>query len=115
VRIIAIYIELHQAIFDTFITKLDAILKKLFIVTVYFTVCDDLNINDLVDSDRRSQLEALLQSYNLTNVVNFPTRILHNTATSIDNNFIDVTKGGNYSVLGFQIVMPRHSYYTLLD
>jgi hypothetical protein len=38
---------------DTFITKLDAILQKLFIVTVDFIICDDININYLVDSDRK--------------------------------------------------------------
>jgi hypothetical protein len=37
-------------------------------------------------------------TYNLTSVVNFPTRIQHNSATAIDNIFIDITKAGNYSV-----------------
>ena len=84
--------------FDTFITKLDTILKKLFIVTVDFIICGDININYLIDSDRKSQLEALIKTYNLTSVVNFPTHIQHNSATAIDNIFIDITKAGNYSI-----------------
>jgi hypothetical protein len=51
-----------------------------------------------VDSDRKRQLEALLNTYNLTSTVNFPTRIQHNSATTIDNFFIDITKVGNYFI-----------------
>jgi hypothetical protein len=40
----------------------------------------------------------LLQTYNLTSVVNFPNRIQHNSVTSIDNFFIDITKAGNCSI-----------------
>jgi hypothetical protein len=52
----------------------------------------------LVDCDRKRQLEALLKTYNLTSVLNFPTRIQHNSATAIDNISIDITKVGNYSI-----------------
>jgi hypothetical protein len=40
----------------------------------------------------------LLQTYNLTSVVNFPTPIQHDSVTSTDNIFIDITKAGNYSI-----------------
>jgi hypothetical protein len=76
VYIITIY-RAPSGNFDTFITKLDAILKKLFIVTADFIICGDININYLVDSDRKSQLVALLKTYNLTSVINFPTPIHH--------------------------------------
>jgi hypothetical protein len=46
----------------------------------------------------KSQIEAMLKTYNLTSVVNFPTRIQQKAATTIDNIFIDVTKVGNYSI-----------------
>jgi len=36
-------------------------------------ICGDINIDNLVDNDRNHQLEALLKTYNLTSVVNFPT------------------------------------------
>jgi hypothetical protein len=88
--IIAIYKALSRN-FDIFISKLDLILKKLFMVTVDFIICGDININVLVDSDRKSQLEALLKTYNLTSVVNFPTCIQQNSATAIDNILIDIT------------------------
>jgi len=46
----------------------------LYTATSEYIVCGDINIDYLVDSDRKSRLEALLKSYNLTSVVNFPTR-----------------------------------------
>ncbi|PNF30487.1 hypothetical protein B7P43_G10883 [Cryptotermes secundus] len=84
--------------FDIFMNKLDLILNKLFKVTVDFVICGDFNINVLVDSERKRQLVALLQTYNLTSVVKFPTRVQHGSVTSIDNFFIDITKAGNYSI-----------------
>jgi hypothetical protein len=54
--------------FALFITKLDLILKKLYTFTQVYVIVGDININYLVDSFRKSQLEALLLTYNLTSV-----------------------------------------------
>jgi hypothetical protein len=72
------------------------------------------NINYLVDSDRKRQLEALLRTYNLTSVVNFPTRIQHNSATAIDNIFIDITKFGNYSISPIINGLSDHDAQTIM-
>jgi len=66
--------------------------------TIEYIICGDINIGCLVDSDRKSQLEALFKTYNLTNVVNFPTCTQQYSPTAIDINFIDITKMGNYYV-----------------
>ena len=50
--------------FDLFITKLDTILRKLYTSTIEYIICGDINIDNLVDSDRKSQLGALLKTYN---------------------------------------------------
>jgi len=55
--------------FDMFFTKLDNILKYLFTPTLDLIIVGDININYLVDSTRKSQLEALLKTYNLTSIV----------------------------------------------
>jgi hypothetical protein len=60
--------------FDLFISKLDTILRKLYTVTTEYIICGDINVDYLVDSDRKSRLEALLKTYNLISVVNLPTR-----------------------------------------
>jgi len=91
------YIQRPTGNFDLFITKLDTILRKLYIVTNEYIICGDTNIDYLVDSDNW-QLEALLKTYNLTSVVNFPTRTQKNSSTGIDNIFIDFSKMGNYSI-----------------
>src|SRR5215468_935742 len=84
--------------FYFFISKLDAILRQLYTVTTEFIICGDVNIDYLADSDRKRRLEALLKTYNLTSVVNFPTRTQKHSATAIDNIFIDTSKMGDYFI-----------------
>jgi hypothetical protein len=38
-------------------------------------ICGDMSVNYLEESSRVRQLNALMKTYNLVNVVNFPTRI----------------------------------------
>ena len=78
--------------FDLFISKLDTVLKKVYTPSLECIVCGDINIDYLTDNDTKSQIDALLKSYNLTSVVNFPTCIQKTSATIIDNIFIDTTK-----------------------
>jgi hypothetical protein len=70
--IIAIY-RAPSANVELFINKLDVILRKLYTATLEYIICGDINIDYLVDSDRKGRLEALLETYILTSVVNFPT------------------------------------------
>jgi len=55
-------------------------------------ICGDVNVNCLQESDKKSQLNALLNSYNCFSIVQFPTRTYKNSITAIDNIFIDKTK-----------------------
>ena len=98
VCIIAIYTALSGN-FDLFLSKLDVVLRNLYAATLEYIICGDINIDYLIDSDKKSQLDALLKTYNLTSVVNFPTCIQKNSATAIDNIFIDTSKMGNYFLL----------------
>jgi hypothetical protein len=47
---------------------------------------------------------GLVISTNLASTVNFPTRLQNNSATAIDNIFIDASLQGNY-VMDFLIMM----------
>jgi hypothetical protein len=47
---------------------------------------------------KKQQLDSLLASHNLCNVVNFPTRISNSSATTIDNFFIDKCRKEAYSI-----------------
>jgi len=47
------------------------------------------NINYLESNNKKNQLDNLLGTYNLIDTVFFPTRIVNNSASLIDNIFID--------------------------
>ena len=96
-NILAIY-RAPSGNFDLFLSKLDTILRKLYTATTEYIICGDLNVDFLVHSDRKSRLESLLNTYNLTSVVNFPTRTQNLSSTAIDNFFIDIFKMRNYSI-----------------
>ena len=65
-------------------------------IKVEFVICGDININYLQNCNKRQQLDALLQTYNLTGTVSFPTRKSKASFTAIDNIFITKTK--NYII-----------------
>jgi len=62
-------------------------------------ICGDIDINYLENCNKRQQLDALLQTYNLIGTVSFPTCKSKASSTAIDNIFITRTK--NY------IINPR--------
>jgi len=56
----------------------------------------------------------VIQTYNLTAVVNFPTRPQGNSRTMIDNIFIDNSKISNYSVFPFLNGLSDHDAQLLI-
>jgi len=49
------------------------------------------NINLLLNSNEATKLLTLMKTYNLTHMVNFPTRITYYTETLLDVTFVDTT------------------------
>jgi len=78
--------------------KLDTILQSLYIPLLHFIIRGDININYLNESVNKSQLDNILLSYNLSSIINFPTRVQNTSATTIDNSFIDVSQFESYTV-----------------
>lgn len=78
--------------FQLFLKNLNSLLCYLTNKGKQIIVCGDFNVDFLKDSDRKNDLEVLLQSFNLTSVVDFPTRVVQNSSTIIDNIFIDQDK-----------------------
>ena len=89
--ILVIY-RLPAGNFNICVTQLDRILQKLCTIKSHLIVCGDVNVNSLQESDKKSQLDALLKSYNLFSIVKFPTRTYNNSSSAMDNIFIDTTK-----------------------
>jgi exonuclease III len=75
--------------FKYFIDQLEAPLNSLYKVSTYFILCGDFNINHLEVCSRKLQIESLLASFNHSSTVTFPTRIVKNSSTLIDNIYID--------------------------
>ena len=73
--------------FTNFLERLDMILQKLYHERYNIIICGDINVNYLNDDNRKKQLDAVLQSYNLTSIVTFPTRVDISSSTIIDNFF----------------------------
>ena len=64
-----------------FYTLMENILNHFLKPTVTFLICGDLNINLLAKSNEAIKLLTLMNTYNLMQVVDFPTRITNNTGT----------------------------------
>jgi hypothetical protein len=84
--------------FTNFLQQLDLILQKLFNNKHNIIICGDVNVNYLVDNNRKSQLDAILHSYNLMGIVKFPTRFGLTSKMTIDNFFIDTSTFKEYEL-----------------
>jgi exonuclease III len=98
--------------FKSFLETLDAVLQSVYSPSQEIIICGDININYLVVNEQRKQLDNLLLLYNLTGIVDFPTR-LTDTSTAIDNVFIDVDRFHNYVVTPFPngLIMMRREWF----
>ena len=72
--------------------------STLYRADLNLVLCGDINIDYLTDNGRKRQLDSVLQTYNLTAIVTFPTRSQGISSTTIDNIFIDNSKISNYTV-----------------
>ena len=94
--------------FPHFLDKLEVILNLLYSNNTRLIICGDININYLVESNKKTLLDFLLTSYNLTSTVYFPTRIQNNSATDIDNIFINISKFDDYIISPIVNEMSDH-------
>jgi exonuclease III len=91
-RVKLIIISIYRApigSFDYFLYKLDYIFNSLHKDNTEFIMCGDINVNYLENNSKKVQLDEMFRTYHLTSTVNFPTRIIKNSATLIDNIFIN--------------------------
>ena len=95
--IIAIY-RTPNGNFNLFLSSLDNIIRSLFKVGVKLIICGDINVNYLTDSDKKRKLDVILLTYNLTGIVQFPTRTHSQSSTAIDNIFLDTCNITNYTI-----------------
>jgi hypothetical protein len=99
-RSLAIY-RSPRGDFTNFLKRLDLILQKLYNNKYNIVICGDVNKNYVTDNNRRTQLDAVLHSYNLAGIAEFPTRYGLNSQTAIDNVLIDTSTIGTYELYPF--------------
>jgi len=63
-----------------------------------FLLCGDLNVNYLTHSNWRLQLPVLLQTYNMAQSVDIPTRIHKTSNRAIYNIFADYTRINSFKI-----------------
>jgi hypothetical protein len=78
--------------FSEFLNRIESILNILHNKKIEVVISGDINVYYLVDNNRKTCLNSLLLSYNLSSIVNFLTRIQDNSISEIDNIFIDSSK-----------------------
>jgi hypothetical protein len=80
-----------------------------------FVICGDiyLYVNYLVDNNRKTCLNSLLLSYNLSSTENFPKRIQSNSISATDNIFIDNSKLEMYILTSLSNGLSDHEAHLL--
>jgi hypothetical protein len=67
-----------------------------------------------MESEKINQLDNLLLSYNLTNIINFPMRIQNTYATGIDDIFIDISQSESYTTTPILNGLSDHGEHLLI-
>jgi hypothetical protein len=93
--------------FKHFLTQLDVILESLYTPKWNLVISGDINVNSHNDNDKKNQLDALLNFYNLVSTTDFPTRIYNDSSSAVDI-FIDITKLNDYQVLPLTNKLSDH-------
>jgi hypothetical protein len=67
----------------------------------------------LRDNAWKNQLDALVNSYNLISIIDFPIRIYNDSSSAVDNIFIYITRKMNYEVFICTLSNTHfYSYFT---
>ena len=96
--ILAVY-RSPQGHFNTFLTNFDLTLHKFYNHNLNFIICGDFNVDYCTENLKRTQLDGILHSYNLSSVVDFPTRISSCSYSTIDNFFIDNSYLNKFNII----------------
>jgi exonuclease III len=113
--VIHLYCSLSEDFYQ-FLHILDSMLMYLCKPRTQLMLCGDINENFLVDTNYKMALTILLQSYNMTNVTEFPTRINEGHGTAIDGIYIDVSRANHFAVTSISNGLSNHdAQYIVLE
>ena len=78
--------------FEYFLNKLETLLNCISINSLELIICGDFNVNFLENTTHKQLLNSLLATYGLYSTIQFPTRIINSSASTIDYIFINTVK-----------------------
>jgi len=94
--------------FNNILTNFDLILHKFFNLKFNFIIYGDINIKYPVESYKKYKLDDILHSFNLSSIVNIPTRIGPNSISTIYNVFIDNSHLNKFVIISLIISLSDH-------
>jgi hypothetical protein len=68
----------------------------------------------MTNNTKKYKITSLLESYNLDYIVNFPTRVNTNSASTIDNIFLDRSKNKNFNIEPYYNRLSDHDSLMLI-
>ena len=95
-------------------TWLDTILQLLYTPKLNLITCSDINVNYLNDNDKKNELDAVLNSYNLFSMVKFPTRICNESISPINNIFDDIIMTDNFELFPLISELSDHDVQIII-
>jgi hypothetical protein len=84
--------------FQLFFNRLEVIIKKLLQSDLKLIICGDINVNYLIETERKRQLDPVLNCYNLFSMIHFSTRNQNGSSPAIDTVFIDTFAFSNFKI-----------------
>ena len=78
--------------FNLFLNRLDDSIKSIYKTNLNLIICGDINIDYLSENNRKKQLDPVLQTYNLTAIVYFPTRLKGRSSTKLKLNSVVLSR-----------------------
>jgi exonuclease III len=101
---------------EQFIMQFEKILKYIYKPKFEIIACGDFNVNFLENSSKLHQIIFLFQSYNLFQVVDFPTRITKDSSTAIDSIFLNYSRLNIFQVFSIINGLSDHdAQYLILN
>ena len=84
--------------FKHFLNKSETFLNCISTNSLELTTCGDFNVNFLENTTHEQLLNSLLATYGLYSTIQFHTRTINSSASTIDNIFINTFKFSDFIV-----------------
>jgi len=85
-------------------------IKKFFQSDLKLIICGDVQVNYLIDTERKRQLDLILNCYNLFSMIHFYSRNQNESSIAIGTVFIDRFAFSNFKIIPL-IHLPLSAHF----